>query len=264
MVVDGRVGFTGGINLDKVYENPASTGIPPDDDTRHAYWRDTAVRIEGPAVAELQKVFFGTWKQQEGPEVAPAQYFPPLPRTGVQTVRIIASSPGEDRPLYYISLLAAILSATQRVWLSSGYFVPPHQEREDLYKTARANIDVRVVVPSHSDVQPAVYAARAAYGDLLGSGAHIYELRNAVLHSKLTTVDGVWSVVGSSNLDRRSVVFNNEIDAIILGRNTASQVEEILRQDMAMSHEITLAEWRQRSLAEHWDEVKARLWEYWM
>ena len=264
MVVDGRVGFTGGINLDKVYENPASVGIPPDGDTRHAYWRDTAVRIDGPAVAELQKVFFGTWKQQNGPPVAPAQYFPPLTRTGVQTIRIIASSPGKEQPLYYISLMAAILSATQRVWLSSGDFVPPHEEREDLNKTARAGIDVRVVVPSHSDVQSAVYAARAAYGDLLGSGAHIYEVRNEVLHSKLTTVDGVWSVVGSSNLDRRSVVFNNEVDAIILGRDTASQVEAILRQDMAMSHEITLAEWRQRSVAERWDEVKARLWEYWM
>jgi cardiolipin synthase A/B len=264
MVVDGRVGFTGGINLDKVYENPASAGIPPDNNTRHAYWRDTAVRIEGPAVAELQKVFFGTWQQQKGPPVAPADYFPPLPRTGVQTIRIIASAPGDQQPLYYISLMTAVLSATQRVWLSSGYFVPPHEEREDLDRTARAGIDVRVVAPSHSDVQSAVYAARAAYGDLLQSGAHIYEVHNAVLHSKLATVDGVWSVVGSSNLDRRSVVFNNEIDAIILGRDTAGQVEAILRQDMAMSHEITLAAWQRRSVAERWDEIKARLWQYWM
>jgi cardiolipin synthase len=264
MVVDGRVGFTGGINLDKVYENPASAGIPPDNDTRHAYWRDTAMRIEGPAVAELQKLFFGTWKQQKGPPIDPARYFPPLPRVGVQTIRIIGSAPGDQRPLYYISLMTAILSATQRVWLSSGYFVPPHEEREELYRTARAGIDVRVVVPSHSDVQAAVYGARAAYGDLLGSGAHIYEVHNAVLHSKLATVDGVWSVVGSSNLDRRSVVFNNEVDAIILGRDTATQVEAILRQDMAMSHEITLAEWQRRSIAERWDELKARLWEYWM
>ncbi len=109
-----------------------------------------------------------------------------------------------------------------------------------------------------------MYAARAAYGDLLESGAHIYEVPNAVLHSKLATIDGVWSVVGSSNLDRRSVVFNNEVDAIILGRDTATQVEAILSQDMAMSHEITLARWQHRSFVERWDEVKARLWEYWM
>jgi cardiolipin synthase len=264
MVVDGRVGFTGGINLDKVYENPASVGIPLDGDTSHAYWRDTAVRIEGPVVAELQKLFFATWQQQKGPPVAPARYYPPLPRVGVQTIRIIGSAPGDARPLYYISLMTAVLSATQRVWLSSGYFVPPHEEREDLGKTARAGIDVRIVAPSHSDVQAAVYAARAAYGDLLGAGAHLYEVRSAVLHSKLATVDGVWSVVGSSNLDRRSVVFNNEADAIILGRDTASQVETILRQDMAMSHEITLADWQRRPIGERWNEVKARLWQYWM
>ncbi|HVC60995.1 MAG TPA: phospholipase D-like domain-containing protein [Acetobacteraceae bacterium] len=264
MVVDGRIGFTGGVNLDKVYENPRSAGIPPDGDTSHAYWRDTAVRIEGPAVAELQKVFFGTWKQQKGPPVAPVRYFPPLPRVGVQTIRIVASAPGDQRPLYYISLMTTILSAAKRVWVSSGYFVPPHQEREDLARTARAGIDLRIVVPSHADVPATVYAARAAYGDLLGAGAHIYEVRNAVLHSKLATIDGVWSTVGSSNLDRRSVVFNNEVDAIILGRDTAAQVEAILRQDMALAHEITLAEWRRRSLAERWDELKARLWQYWM
>ena len=264
MVVDGSVAFTGGINLDKVYENPPSAGIPSDGDTRHAYWRDTAVRIEGPAVADLQKLFFTTWQQQKGPPVAPVRYFPPLPHVGVQTIRIIGSAPGDQRPLYYISLMTAVLSAAQRVWVSSGYFVPPHEEREDLDRTARAGIDVRIVAPSHADVQDAVYAARAAYGDLLEAGASIYEVHNAVLHSKLATVDGVWSTIGSSNLDRRSVVFNNEVDAIILGRDTAAQVEAILRQDMAMSRQITLAEWRRRSLGERWDEMKARLWQYWM
>ena len=142
--------------------------------------------------------------------------------------------------------------------------MPPHEEREDLDRTARAGIDVRVVAPSHSDVQSAVYAARAAYGDLLESGAHIYEVHNAVLHSKLATVDGVWSVVGSSNLDRRSVVFNNEVDAIILGRDTAAQVEAILQPghgDVARDHAGRVAA---AVVAERWDEIKARLWQYWM
>ena len=170
LVVDGRIGFTGGINLDKVYENPPSAGVPADGDAEYAHWRDDAVRIEGPVMAELQKVFFVTWTQQKGPPVAPARYYPPLPRAGVQTIRIIASSPGDHQPLYYISLMTAVLSATRRVWLSSGYFVPPHQEREALAKTARAGVDVRIITPSHSDVQAAVYAARAAYGDSAGGG----------------------------------------------------------------------------------------------
>ncbi len=264
IVVDGKIGFTGGINLEKVYENPRAAGLPADGDALSAYWRDTAVRIEGPAVAEMQKLFFGTWRQQKAPAAQPARYFPPLTRRGDETVRIIGSAPGEKRPLYFISLMTAVVSANERVWLSTGYFVPPHLERKQFYRAAKRGVDLRLVLPSHSDVEAAVYAARAAYGDLLEAGTKIYELQTAVLHSKLATVDGVWSVIGSSNLDRRSVVFNNEVDVIILGRQTARQVEAILRRDMTQSARITLAEWRHRSLGERLHELQARLWRSWM
>jgi cardiolipin synthase len=264
MVVDGRIGFTGGINLSKDYENPPSAGVPADGDARHAYWRDTAIRIRGPVVAELQKLFFDTWKKQKGPPVDQANYFPPLARQGVQTVRVIGSSPGDQRPFYFVSLEAAVRGARQRLWLSTGYFVPPHQEREDLGKAARRGVDVRVVVPSHTDVQAAVYAGRAAYGDLLEDSARIYEVQNAVLHSKLATVDGAWTAIGSSNLDRRSVVFNNEVDAIVIGADTALQVEAVLQQDMAMSRQMSLQRWEHRPVSERFDELKARLWQYWM
>lgn len=264
LVIDGRIGFTGGINFDKVYQNPPSAGVPADGNLNRAYWRDSAVRIEGPAVAELQRLFFATWKQQKGPPVAPVHYFPPLPHAGVQTVRIIGSSPTDERPLDYISLMTAVLSAERSVWFSTGYFIPPLGEREDLRRTALAGVDLRLVLPSHADVSATVYAARAAYGELLEAGAHIYEMQNAVLHSKLATIDGAWSVIGSSNLDRRSVIFNNEVDAVILGHATASQVEALLRQDMAESYQMALAKWRERSLAERLDELKARFWQYWM
>jgi cardiolipin synthase len=263
-VVDGRIGFTGGVNLDTALENPPSVGVPGDGDTRHAYWRDTAVRIEGPAVAELQKLFFGTWTQQKAPAVDPADYFPPLPRQGVQTIRIIGSSPGDKQPLYYASLLTAVRSARRRVWLCSGYFVPPHQEREELVRVARAGLDVRIVTPAFSDVQSAVFAARAAYGDLLEAGAHVYEMRDAVLHAKLAIVDDTWTVVGSSNLDRRSVVFNNEADAVILGHDTAAQVEAVMQRFMDAGYEVDLTRWERRSLGERVEELKARIWQYWM
>ena len=264
MVVDGRIGFLGGINLARCYENPPSAGVPADGDMGKAYWRDSAIEIRGPAVARLQTLFFETWKQQKGGSYASASYFPPLPREGVQTIRIIGSTPGDNQPLYYLALERALRAAQHRIWLSSGYFVPPHQEREDLGKAARRGVDLQIVVPSHSDVESAVYAARATYGDLLKDGAHIYEMQNAVLHSKLATVDGVWTVIGSSNLDRRSVVFNNEVDAIILGTDTASQVEAILRQDVAESHEVSRERWEHRSLNERVNELKARVWDYWM
>ena len=261
MVVDGGVGFVGGVNLARVYENPPADGFPADGDVNHAYWRDSSTEIRGPVVAELQRLFFDTWTKQKGDAVQPARYFPPLKPQGVQTVRIIGSAPGDEHPLYYVSLETAIRSAEHRIWLSTGYFVPPHQEREDLGKAARRGVDLRMVVPSHTDVQDAVYAGRAAYGDLLESGARIYEVQNAVLHSKIATVDGVWTAIGSSNLDRRSVVFNNEVDAIVLGIETAAQVETMLQADMANSRLITLQAWRQRSLDEHLREIGARIWQ---
>jgi cardiolipin synthase A/B len=264
MVVDGRIGFVGGINLARTYENPPSDGVPANGDTRFAYWRDTAVEIRGPAVAELQRLFFGTWKEQNGDPVRTADYFPALPRQGVQTIRIVGSAPGDQRPLYYFSLEQTIRAAEKRIWLSSGYFVPPHQEREDLAKAARRGVDLRLVLPSHTDVEDAVYAARAAYGDLLEAGARIFEMQNAVLHSKLAVIDGVWTTIGSSNLDRRSVVFNNEVDAIILGADTAAQVDALLQRDMAASAPVTLQGWQQRPTGERLNEFEARLWEYWM
>ncbi len=263
-IVDGRIGFTGGVNLDKAYETPPSAGIPAAGDTTKAYWRDSAVRIEGPAVAELQKLFFTTWREQKAPPADPADYFPTLPRQGVQTIRIIGSSPGIQQPLYYASVLTAMKSARRRVWVCSGYFVPPHQEREELARVARAGLDVRVIAPAFSDVQSAVYAARAAYGDLLEAGVKIYEVADAVLHAKMAVVDDTWSVIGSSNLDRRSVVFNNEVDAVILGHDTAGQVEVLMRRLMDAARPIDLTKWDHRSLQERIDEWEARVWQYWM
>ncbi|OIQ68615.1 major cardiolipin synthase ClsA [mine drainage metagenome] len=263
-VIDGRIGITGGVNLDLAYDNPPSAGIPADGNTRKAYWRDTAVRIEGPAVAELQQLFFETWREQRAPAPDHADYFPALPRVGVQTIRVIGSSPGNRRPLYYASLMTAMKSARRRVWLCSGYFVPPHDERKELAKIARAGRDVRIVVPAFSDVQSAVFAARASYGDLLEAGVKIYEMRDAVVHAKLAVVDDTWTAVGSSNLDRRSVVFNNEVDAVILGHDTAAQVESLLRRYMAVATRINLAEWKDRPLSEREREWQARIWQYWM
>ena len=263
-VIDGRIGFTGGVNLDLAYDNPPSAGVPADGNTRMAYWRDTAVRIEGPAVAELQQLFFETWHEQRAPAPDQADYFPALPRAGVQTIRVIGSSPGNRRPLYYASLMTAMKSARRRVWLCSGYFIPPHDEREELAKIARAGRDVRIVVPAYSDVQSAVFAARAAYGDLLEAGVKIYEMRDAVVHAKLAVVDDTWTAVGSSNLDRRSVVFNNEVDAVILGHDTAEQVESLLRRYMGVATRINLAAWKDRPLSEREQEWQARIWQYWM
>lgn len=153
--------------------------------------------------------------------------------------------------------MAAVPSAERNVRFSTGYFVPPPGEREGLCKTALAGMDPRLVLPSRADVPATVDAARAWYGDLLEAGTQSFEMQNTVLHSKHSTIDGAWSVVGSSNLDHRSVLFN-KVDAVPLGDATASHVEALLRQDMAESHPITLPRRHERSLQERIEEMKAR------
>ena len=264
MVVDGKVAFVGGINLDRVYENRADPEAAVNGDAKHAFWTDTDARIEGPAVADLQHVFFDTWQRQGGPPVAPRTYYPPLAAVGAESVRIIASAPHQDRPLYYATLLMALHAARRNVDLGTGFFVPTHQQREEMAKAARRGVDVKLVLPSVSSVPAALAAGRAAYGDLLEAGVHIWEIQFTVLHSKFATIDGVWTTVGSSNLDRRSVVYNNEVDAVIFGRQTAAAAQAIFEHDIGKSQPITLAEWRKRPLGEKLYELYARTWEFLM
>lgn len=257
MVIDGRVGFVG-VNLDRVYENPPEAGARVGEDTTHEFWRDTAVRVDGPAVADLQRLFMATWAHEKGAPLPERFYFPPLAPAGTRTVRVIGSVPSQDLPLYYRALLRAIHAAHRSIGLSTGYFVPTHQAREELADAARRGVAVRLVLPTASDSPGALAMGRAAYGDLLEAGVRIYEVQDAVLHSKLVEVDGMWSVIGSSNFDRRSVLFNNEVDAVVLGRETADAVDGVLDDDVAHAKEITLAEWRRRSLAERKAEFMAR------
>ena len=256
LVIDGRVGFMGGINLDHVYEYRE-----PSEGADRPWVRDTAVRITGPVVADLQRAFFRTWTQQHGPPLPARNWFPPLAPTDDETIRILASQPGDDKPLYYVWLLHALHAARRSISLSTGYFVPTHQEREELVRAARRGVRVRLVLPSQSDSDAAIAAGRAAYGDLLKAGAKIYEVQNAVLHSKFIIIDGVSMAIGSSNFDRRSAVFNNEIDAIVLGSRVADG-EALFDQDIAMSKQIDLQTWRSRPIGERLQEWHARLWEF--
>ena len=260
IVVDGRIGFMGGINFDHVYENPAWSSTAADDLDK-AYRRDMSVRITGPVVADLQRVFFNTWKQQNGPPVASRDWFPTLTPTDDETVRILASEPDDGQPLYYVWLLRALHAARRSISLSTGYFVPTHQEREELARAARRGVLVRLVLPGRSDSADSIAAGRAAYGDLLAAGVKIYEVQNAVLHSKFIIIDGVWMAIGSSNFDRRSAVFNNEIDAIVIGSRVA-EGDAMFNQDIAMSKEVDLATWRARPVGERLHEWRARLWEF--
>ncbi len=251
-VVDGRVAVMGGVNLDSVYENPCGTvpGGDPVEDTETACWADVAVRIEGPAVAALQRLFFETWAKQGGGALPPRDWFPAPGTPGRTPVRVLGSAPGEGRPRFYAARLAAIADARRRVWLCTGYFIPTPRERAELVRAAERGVDVRLLLPGVTDTPPATHAQRALYGPLLEAGARVFEVRDRVLHAKCGAIDGGWSWVGSSNLDRRSVAWNNEVDAVMLGREVAAGLEAGLERAMARAAPVDVDGWKRRGVSQ--------------
>jgi cardiolipin synthase len=254
LCVDGKVAITGGVNISRVYENaPGPQPADPQDEA----WRDTDVRIEGPVVAQFEHFFMETWRQQKGPGLAE----PPSPSLvqGSLMVQAIDGAPDNGQPLIYRTLLASITLAQKSVHLTTGFFVPTPDLAHALEAAARRGVDVQVIVPGRSTSNAAVAAGRAKYGDLLEAGVKLHEFQGRVLHAKTAVIDGAWSAVGSSNLDWRSTVWNNEIDAIILGPDFGQQMEAVFQADVAASKTIDLAAWRSRGLGERVRELRAKL-----
>lgn len=255
--VDGRIAITGGVNITRVYENrPGHGATDPDDEA----WRDTDVRVEGPAVAQFEHYFMETWRDQHGPPLDPP---PPTPGThlGPALVQAIDGAPGNGRPLIYRTLVAAIELSQRSVHLTTGFFAPTPDLAHALEAAARRGVDVQIVVPSRSDSGAALAAGRADYGALMRAGVRIHERLRRVLHAKTAVIDGAWSAVGSSNLDWRSVVWNNEIDAVVLDRAFGAKMEAMFAADVAASRTIDPLAWRNRSLGERIKEWGAQLFQ---
>jgi cardiolipin synthase len=265
LVADGRVAITGGVNLSKSYESKSPGSGDKDEDAQTglpALWRDTSVRIEGPAVKEIQILFFEHWTEEGGAPLDQARYFPKPRVKGDEVVRIIGSTPKQEISRYYVTLISALRSAEKRAWISAAYFVPTPEEVDELIDAAQRGVDVRLLLPEKSDAEIAVEAGRSHYSDLLEAGVKIYETQNVVLHSKTVVIDGVWSAVGSSNFDHRSVLFNDEIDAVVLGRKTATDLEAIFEDGLRQAKAIDRRSWEaQRVLPERVRGFLTRFWE---
>jgi cardiolipin synthase len=262
LVADGAVAIVGGVNLSAVYSsNPLGSGSSGAAALQQDPWRDNDLEIEGPAVAELQKLFLATWAKQGGKQLDDAQFFPHVAPQAREVVRIIGSTPDHDVPEYYVTLLSAIRNAERRIWITAAYFVPTHAEMEDLLHAARRGVDVRLLLPSESDSMLALRVGHSHYAGLLKAGAKIYETRHEILHSKLVVIDSVWSVIGSSNFDHRSVLFNDEVDAVVLGGDTAAQMEAMLQDDFAKADPIELSAWENRPFSDRIEDMFARLWQ---
>lgn len=247
-VVDGRIGFTGGAGIADHW-----TGNAQDPD----HWRDTVVRIEGPAVTQLQTGFAQKWLETTGEVVSGPDYFPPLEPTGALSIHTVLSEPETNsstaRILYYLS----IISARKSIFIANPYFIPEDEAIEILIAARRRGVDVKIMVPGkHSD--HGALARRNStrlYGKLLEAGVEIYEYNRTMMHQKLIVCDGIWTTVGTINFDYLSFTLNDEDNVCIYDRDFAARFEEIFRKDIEACDRVELDEWRNRGV-----QVKAVEW----
>lgn len=271
LVVDGKIAFTGGVNISDVYSKSSNTpssssGSDKKDGDAAAVgpWRDTHAELHGPAVAELQRLFHDTWRRQQGPALPARQYFPELRPTGTELVRVIASTPEAPAREIYRALASAVQHADRSVHITNAYFVPGRDLVKALKRAAARGVDVKIVLPSYTDSSLVFHAGRSHYTALLRAGVKIYERGDAMLHAKTVVVDGVWSSVGSANFDLRSFLHNDEVSANVVGADFAAKMEALFAQDVAASTRVDLAQWQRRPLGDRAREWLGRLMQYWL
>ena len=262
LIVDGQVAFVGGVNISSVYSSGSSKKFATANNEQK--WRDTHLRMLGPVVSNFQSLFMATWREQKGDQLASKDYFPDLTSMGNELVRAIGSSPEEPYSQIYMTLLSAINSAETQIFLTNAYFVPDAKLLAALKKAAQRGVDVRLLLPEKTDSILVFYASRSYYEELLSAGVKIYERQDALLHAKTAVIDGVWSTVGSTNLDWRSFTNNQEINAVILGQDFGTKMRIMFEKDMESSKDITLEMWRKRSIGARIKEKAARLWAHWL
>lgn len=237
LVVDGNVGLVGGMNISNDYAAPEDGGRG---------WRDTAICVQGPAVAELELMFRALWQREKAPPLTAVPA--PAPRfADGHAARFLGNFARRDRGFVRKAYLLAILGAQRSVRICNAYFFPDRAIRRALVRAARRGVVVEIIVAGETDVKLALYAARALYQRLLKAGVKIYEWHSRVLHSKTAVIDGEWSTVGSSNLDPFSGFTNLEANAGVLGPRFGAQMEAQFDADKRVSTAVTPAMWHQRS-----------------
>lgn len=266
LIVDGQLAIIGGINLSATYHSKSKFGksgarnrAAAQTDVNSAHWRDTDMQLVGPAVAELQRLFLAHWDVAQ--PIDQTTFFPVIEKKGNELIRVIGSSPINDLPRYYITLMSAMTSAEKEIALSAAYFVPTKDEKEALMQAAQRGVNVDLLLPGISDAKLAIYVQQSHYSDLLDAGVRIYESHSEVLHAKTVTIDGVWSVIGSSNFDYRSAALNSEIDLVVLGRQTADELKAKFKEDAGKAKKIDKTAWHRRPITQKLKELFSRVFE---
>jgi cardiolipin synthase len=244
LIADGKVAIIGGINISKVYSS--SPLKRKQNEKAPIRWRDTDIQIEGPAVAEFQKLFLDTWQKQKGPKLSERNYSPDLKEVGNALVRVVGSTPGQTNRIPFIMYVSAIAFSEYSIHMTNSYFIPDDQIVKALTDAAERGVDVKIILPGITDSQLALYAQRYYYSELLKSGVKLYEHSTSLLHAKTAVVDKVWSTVGSTNMDYLSLLSNDEVNAVILSHEFAVEMEKMFVRDLENSRQIQWDEWKKR------------------
>ncbi len=256
IVIDGVVGFVGGINMSDKYRNDLNK-------ENHQFWRDTHLMIKGQATAYLQYLFMGDWNFcSTTPFQYSETYFIDKTKYEVITdeiVQIAASGPDSKQPVIFYSLLEAINSAKKRIYITSPYFIPDESLMDALLIAIQGGIDVKIIIPGESDSKIVNAAASAYYTELLEVGAEIYKYNKGFVHAKTMVIDDDVAIVGSANMDYRSFDLNFEVNALVYSKNIAKQLTDIFEKDLKNSELIDAETWINRPKYIHLWERMIRL-----
>jgi len=241
LVVDGRVGFAGGLNVGDQWLPVEQGGMG---------WHDVHVRVIGPAVRDLSRLAISTWKAHRGVDLDARVFLPEVERCGDALVSIIGSRERRKRRTIQRSYLHAIKRSRRYIYIANAYFIPGAGFRRALYNAVRRGVDVRVMLPANGDIYPVQMASRALYSRLLKRGVRLFLWQGAVLHAKTAVIDDAWATVGSYNIDRRSWAMNLEVNVNVLGPGTAGELRGVFERDQAMCEELTYDRWHRRPLGQ--------------
>lgn len=250
LIVDGKLGFIGGVGIADQWQGAART---PDE------WRDTHYRVEGPVVAQLQACFMDNWMKARGEVLHGDLFFPRLSPAGPTLAQAITSSPGVGNQSMRLMFLLSIAGARQTIQIESPYFVPDRLLVQELVEACARGVRVDVIVPGGKiDSKVARATSRSGWEPLLGAGVKFYEFEPTMIHAKLMIIDGEWVSIGSSNFDNRSMRLNDEANLNVLDRNFAAGQAAIFQRDRARAKPVNLREWQNRPLTE---KISAPFWE---
>jgi cardiolipin synthase A/B len=246
LVVDGRVGFTGGVGIADEWDGNAEDP---------AHWRDTHFRLEGPAVAQMQAAFVDNWLKVTGNVLDGRDYFPPETVVGPELGQVFKSSREGGSESMHLMYLLSTVSAARNIDLAMAYFVPDELTETALVEALERGVKFRMIMPGpYTDTEVLRKASRAKWGRLLRAGAEIYEYQPTMFHCKVLVVDGIWSSVGSTNFDNRSFRLNDEANLNVYSRAFAERQIALFNDDLKRSRRITFEEWERRPWTEKLQE----------